>query len=277
MRDLYAILDKEVESLFPDDGKWYSSCYKQPKELAENNLPCHLRDNKWLAEYIMKKYKHYLAKKSDIMDYIYKSEKFAKLRHDYEQRIVSWQIDWMNSDGENWICEDDFFMFSTRCDIIFRKGIVDTLSAIGMDKEAIEEGIEKNSDKWLEKYMEHAFRNQYNSVFLDTYYSGEKLEEPSEEHYTMWRKFRLYNYYNKHKASIHKYGKVSSEMKMTWEEAEELQSWLSIEHNKRMKQIEEFKIRCSEKAVPIIDEVKLDTPDKTKTKKNDFFKLIRYW
>ncbi len=238
MRDLYAILDKEVESLFPTTGKWYSSCYRQPKELEENNLPCHLRDNKWLADYIVKKYHHYLAKKSDIIDYIYKSEKFAKLRHDYEQRIVSWQIDWMNSNGENWICEDDLYMFNKDCDKIFRKGIVDTLLAIGMDIDAIEEGIEKNSDKWLERYMKASFRNQYDPIMFWTNSSDEKLVEPSEEHYTMWRKFRLYNYYNKHKASIHKYGKVSSEMKMTNEETLELQRWLGIEHGKRMKQIE---------------------------------------
>ncbi len=49
----------------------------------------------------------------------------------------------MKNDGENWLCENEFYLFSPNCDYIFRKGIVDTLLAINMDKDVIEEGIEK--------------------------------------------------------------------------------------------------------------------------------------
>ena len=272
MHDINKILDKEIEGMFPTTGKWYSSCFKKPNELIEENLPCHLRDDKWLADYIIKKYHHFFARRSDIIDYMHKSEVFNKLRHDYEQRIVSWQIDWMNSNGENWKCEDDLYMFSTRCDEIFRNGIVNTLLAIGMSKDAIEEGIETNSDKWLEMYMKTAFRNQYNPIFFWADSHVDKLEAPAPEHYTLWRQLRLYNYYNQHKDSIHKYGKVLPQMKMTKEEAKEVKQWLDEEHKKRMQQIQDYK---TDSLLIKFDGI---IPDdlKPKTKNKNLFKIVNF-
>ena len=123
-----------------------------------------------------------------------------------------------------------FITFSPDYDKGFRKGIVDTLLAIGMNKEAVEEGIEKNANKWREKCMRIAYRNLY-SVSPFTFH-GNNLSD--KEHYEKWLKLRLYEYYIEHKDSVDKYSEVLPEMKMTELEVIELKKWLQVAHEKRM-------------------------------------------
>ncbi len=246
--EIEEFLDKTLKNFFPKDGHWHSNCFNKSNFVAEENLPCHLRNDKWLADLILKKYNLYYLGKGIIIEYIINSNNFNKLRHEYEQKIVSWQIDWMCNGGDNWIIDEklggDLYLFSTKCDYAFRKGVVDTLLAIGMNINAIEEGIEKNANKWRENHMTIAFRNLYCVSPYSLLPSGNEeklLEEPSQEHYEKWLKLRLYEYYIEHKDSVDKYGKVLPEMKMTEAEVIELKKWLEVAHEKRMKQIAEFK------------------------------------
>ena len=243
--EIEEFLDKTLENFFPQEGNWKSSCFSKSKVLDEINLPCHLRDDKWLADLILKKYNLYSLGKGTILECIINSNNFNKLRYEYEQRIISWQIDWMCNDGGNWIVDEelggDLYMFSTKCDYAFRKGVVDTLLSIGMNIDAIEEGIEKNASKWREGYMRVAFHNLYSVSKFSLYGSGCKmLEEPSQEHYEKWLKLRLYEYYIEHKDSVDKYGEVLPEMKMTESEVIELKKWLEVAHEERKKKIAEF-------------------------------------
>ena len=208
-------LDKTLEDFFPQDGHWYSNCFNKSDFVAEENLPCHLRDVKWLADLILKKYNLYNLGKGTIIEYIINSNNFNKLRYEYEQKIVSWQIYWMRNGGENWIIDEelggDLYLFSTKCDYAFRKGVVDTLLAIGMNIDSIEEGIEKNASKWREGHMRIAFHNLYSVSRFSLDGSKDKmLEEPSQEHYEKWMKLRLYEYYIEHKDSVDKYGEIYS-------------------------------------------------------------------
>lgn len=241
-RETEEFLDKKLEDFFPQNGCWYSNCFHKSVLLEEKNLPCHLRNNEWLTNLILKKYNLYYLGKDTVMEYVINSKKFNKLRHEYEQKIVSWQIDFMNEDGENWIIDPelggDLFIFNPKCDYAFRKGIVDTLLAIGMNKDAIEEGIEKNVNKWREGYMRVAFNNLYSERRFG-FHAIEGLET-SLEHYEKWMKLRLYEYYIEHKDSVDKYGEVLPEMKMTESEVQVLKKWLEEEHEKRMKQIAEY-------------------------------------
>ncbi len=253
-------LDKILVDFFPKDGCWESNCFKKSQIVAEENLPCHLRNNDWLSDLILKKYNLYSLGKEIVIEYLNNSENFNKLRYEYEQKIVSWQIDWMRNDGENWITDgnlgEDLYMFSSKCDYAFRKGIVDTLLAIGIDIDAIEEGIEKNSSKWREAYMRVAFYNLYSVSRLSIYGSKDKiLEEPSKEHYEKWMKLRLYEYYVEHKASVDKYGEILPEMQMTELEVTELRKWLDEAHKKRMKQIAEYKSANYSSMVPEMREI----------------------
>ena len=251
-------LDKTLEDFFPQQGVWYNNCFSKSKTLEENNLPCHIRDNNWLADFIIKKYNLDFTEKDAVLNYIVTSEQFNKLRYEYEQRIVSWQIDWMCNGGENWIIDEklggELYLFNNKCDYAFRKGVVDTLLAIGMNIDAIEEGIEKNADKWRENHMRLAFHNLY-SVSKYGCSKNQRLEEPSQEHYEKWLKLRLYEYYIEHKDSVDKYGKILPEMKMTELEATELKNWLEIAHEERIKQIAEYKNKNYSSDIPKMSEI----------------------
>ena len=165
------VLEQAVTDFFPKEGKWYSSCYKRPKELEMDNLPCNLRDDLWMAKMIQKEQKLSNINISQILEFIIKSPIYLEKRHEYEQIIVKWQINYMKNNGENWITDPeyggDMITLSPECDIGFRKGVVDTLSKIGINSEAIEEGIEANADLWRDGYMNLAFHNRYEPVFFN--------------------------------------------------------------------------------------------------------------
>ena len=229
-------LIEAINNFFPKEGNWNSSCYIRPKTLRMTNLPCHLRDNIWLANMIKKEKKLTNISIEEVLEFITNSEEFQEKRHRYEQEIVKQQIILMDKGEKNWLIDEeyggDLIWLHPKCDIGFRKGIVDTLSAIGLDEEAIEEGLEVGADIWREKYMRAAYENQYNLL--------DKL--PSEidlEHQKKWLKYRKYEYYQNHKESVDKYGKVLEEMKMNEEEAQELKKYLdekNLEMNPQLKE-----------------------------------------
>lgn len=117
----------------------------------------------------------------------------------------------MRNGGDNWIVDNklgwDLYMFSTKCDYAFRKGIVDTLLAIGIDIDVIEEGIEKNANMWRDQHMNMAFDNEFYPIFNRISYRflgddleyGHELKEPDPEFKENWLKYRKYQYYQEHK------------------------------------------------------------------------------
>ena len=245
------LLDSMVMDFFPKEGNWKINCFKREKIVSDANLPCHLRDVDWLSSLLMKKYDLYSLGEGVVREYVKDSSYFNGLRSEYEQKIVKWQIEWMRNDGENWVVDSkyggDFFLFSPMCDYAFRKGIVDTLLAIGMDKNAIEEGIEKNIDMWLDTYMNLAFLNQYDPIFssyritLNEDDTDEKLQDIDPVFKENWLKYRKYQYYQEHKDSVEAYGVLMPEMKMTKEEVEILEGYLKEQGEFRLNQIAEFK------------------------------------
>lgn len=225
------------------------------KVVDKNNLPCHLRDTKWLAALIMKKYDLHSLGKEVIEEYVRDSLYFNKLRSEYEQKIVKWQINWMLNGGENWIVDpkygSELVDFSPMYDYAFRKGIVDTLLAIGMDIEAIEEGIEKNADMWQVPIMNTAFNNGFNPVWYRIDSNESKLKEVNPLFKESWLKYRKWKYYQEHKESVDKYGIVTEEMKMT-EEVKSLELYLKEQEEARLKEIEDFNNKKDIQEVPEI-------------------------
>lgn len=251
------ILEKATLNFFPKEGIWYSTCFRKPKDLSMGNLPCHLRDDLWLAKMLKQNQKLFYMSTNRVLQFIKTSPFFQEKRHEYEQEIVKWQIDWMRSGGENWIIDEeyggDFVFLTSVCDLGFRKGVVDTLSRIGMNIDTIEEGIEKNADMWRDSFMSRAFCNQYESVFLNIDFSNffgdeeqpkqerKALEPADSEFKEKWLKMRKYEYYQRHKDSVDKYGIVEPDMTLSEEEVAELESYLEQKHNERMIQIEQYK------------------------------------
>lgn len=239
---LLNILDKATEAFFPKEGVWKSSCFRRSNELAKGNLPCHLRDDEWLAQMLYINQDLHNISKRRVFQYVKESDFFAQKRHEYELEIVKWQIGWIMGHGEGWVCDEeyggDIVYLTPVVDLGIRKGIVDTLIKIGMDREVIEEGIEKYADLWRESCMNSAFRNAFEPV----YYLSKKQPEPiSEEHKEKWLQMRRYEYYQRHKNSVDKYGNVSKDMLLCGRELKELQMYLESANTKRLKYLEKFK------------------------------------
>lgn len=251
------LLEKATSDFFPKSGIWYSHCFGKPDGLDMGNLPCHLRDYEWLAKLLKKEKKLYLISDKRILNFVKTSAYFEEKRHVYEQEIVKWQIQFVMGHGENWICDEeyggDLVYMSPLVDLGIRKGVVDTLLAIGMNKEAIEEGLEKNANLWREQCMRSAFRNEYDPVFYSSMFllnvataeDGEKierLESPETEHMENWLKMRKYEYYCNHKKSVDKYGVVEPEMLITKDEVNSLKVYLDEKDIERKTRIKEYKM-----------------------------------
>lgn len=253
--DVNTELEKATLNFFPKDGTWWRGCFKRPSELGMVNLPCHLRDDLWLAKMLKKDQNLYYISLDKILKFVKNSPFFEEKRHEYEQEIVRWQINFIVNHGEGWICDDeyggDFVYMTPVCDLGVRKGVVDTLSKIGINEDAIEEGLEKNVDLWRDSFMEQAFRNEYEPVFFNlggyvinkTYENtNNKIELPQadRDHKENWIKMRKYEYYKRHKNSVDKYGVVEPEMLMTDEEAFKLKTYLEEKHIERKEEIEQY-------------------------------------
>jgi len=239
-------LEEATLDFFPKTGHWVSSCFRKEKELTMGNLPCHLRNNKWLAKMLQKNQELYHYTIDEILDFVNNSDLFQEKRHEYELKIVKWQINFIVNHGEGWICDDnyggDIVYLTPVCDLGVRKGVVDTLVAIGMDIEVIEEGIEKNAGMWRDCFMKSAFRNRFEPAFY--FINGNKghvLEPIDPEHKEKWLRMRKYEYYCDHKRSVDKYGIVEPEMLISQEELQELIKYLDIKNAERLEQIEQYK------------------------------------
>ena len=250
--DVYSILDTAVKSFFPKRGHWYAPCFNRYDDLDTMYFPCHLNNDEWLAKMLKLKVK--TVSESDILTYVKTSTLFNTLKHEYGLKVVKWQIDWMINGGDNWIIDNnlggDYSLISPVCDIAFRKGVVDTLTRIGMDKELIEEGLEKYSSVWRDKYMNLAFEYEYNPVFpsFELLYEDnnkvnlyKKLEPADELFKANWLKVRKYDYYQKHKESVDKYGVVESDMLISENDANSIKEYLYVNGNKRKEYINKVK------------------------------------
>ncbi len=227
-----------IRSFFPESGKWSSVCFSQSDALQRRYLPCHLRDTNWMSQLLSKELyaEKYLSISPEVIkSFMETSAEFAKLRHDYELKIVQWQIDWIMNDGENWLlpdgADDLFKITSPDVDKIVRGGVVKTLRAIGMDYEVIEEGLEKFAASWRKDAMLQGCRNLFNPVFKKNWL---EIKPISDSHKNNWLADREYQYYKDHKKMVDKYGTPTEAMKMTSAEHSQLLKVLNQQNAERM-------------------------------------------
>ncbi len=237
------ILEEEIKEFFPSEGTWLSHCFKQPDEISYDNLPCHLRDNSWMSNLLQNVLynKGVYIPQHTIKKFMNNSEEFTNLRHEYELRIVKWEINWISKGGENWLPpngEDELSMlFSEDIDKIIRGGVVRTLKAIGMNGEIIEEGLEKYADTWRPAAMSMGFIHKYEPF---TFTKGTP-ESADAKHKQNWLANREYEYYQEHKRSVDNYGTKTPAMQMTPEEHSQLVRELAKQNYARCKYLEQWK------------------------------------
>ena len=238
-----AILEEEIKTFFPDQGCWSSDCFRQSNEVSYENLPCHLRNNAWLSSLLkdVMDRKGIHMPRHTIKNFIDNSKDFEKLRHAYELRIVEWQINWIKNDGENWIFPEGYdelaLSLSEDVDIIIRGGVSRTLQAIGMNKDVIEEGLEKFADSWRHAAMLIGFEHLYEPFM----FRKGNPSPASEDHLNNWLADREYKYYKSHKNSVDKYGVATPAMRMTPEEHAKLLQVLNKQNFKRIRYLEAWK------------------------------------
>ena len=238
-----AILEEEIKTFFPDQGCWSSDCFGQSNEVSYENLPCHLRNNSWLSSLLkdVMDRKGIHMPRHTIKNFIDNSKDFEKLRHAYELRIVEWQINWIKNDGENWIFPEGYdelaLSLSEDVDIIIRGGVSRTLQAIGMNKDVIEEGLEKFADSWRHAAMLIGFEHLYEPFM----FRKGNPSPASEEHLNNRLADREYKYYKSHKNSVDKYGVATPAKRMTPEEHAKLLKVLNKQNFKRIRYLEAWK------------------------------------
>lgn len=239
-QDEIQLLEKATMEIFSGNGSWTFHCFQKPKDCTTQNLPCNLRDRLGLAKILSSREELQSIQFQKNLHFVETSDFFEEQRHAYEQRIVEWQIKFMLNGGEGWIIDSQYggnITFLTPfCDLGFRKGVVDTLTAIGMDTQAIEEGIERNASLWRNLLMGCAYDNQFDSR---EYRISEEDSEENDltpvdpEHKEKWLKMRMHEYYLEHKDSVDLYGTIEPGMIMSDEELIEISAYLSAESVRR--------------------------------------------
>ena len=256
------LLEVATLNFFPKEGIWSSSCFERSRTLDKKNLPCHLRNNFWLALMFRKDQKLFKINFTKIVYFVMKSDLFQEKCREYEQEIVKFQIDWILRGNEGWVVTPEYggclSLQAPLCDKAFRKGVVDTLLKIGMNEDAIEEGIEKNAHMWRDMLMDRAFSLEYEPLLvtfrgnhrtyddlLDEQINYEqdkiKLTPVDLEFKKQWLTMRKYEYYQKHKNSVDKYGNITDDMLLTNEEVAALKLYLTEKSKERKEEIERFK------------------------------------
>ena len=242
--DINKILELAAQNFFPKTGGWMHDCFYRSNELDMKNLPCHLRDSKWLAHMLKKQANLYTISYSTVLHFINNSKLFEELRHNYELKIVKWQINWIKNNGSGWLTDEslggDLTLLSPLCDLGFRKGVLDTLLAIGMNREVIEEGLEKYANLWRDLFISRAFYCKYSCNF---HLSDPNIPIPpiDENHEVAWIKYRKYEYYLRHKEMIDKYGNADEDMLMNEETAMKIKNYLIVKNKEREEEIENYK------------------------------------
>lgn len=237
------ILNQEIETFFPQTGRWSRMCYKKPAEVHKAFLPCHLADNAWMAQLMAENLlqKGILIPTVNIQEHISNSSRFTELKHNYELEIVKWQINYIMQDGEGWIMPEGYdemsLMLGRNVEHMVRGGIIKTLQAIGMDSEVIEEGLEKNSNLWLNKCINRSFSN----LFEPHFYLYGSPAPASSTHKADWIAAREYEYYKRYQAAVDKYGKPTPSMQLSADQYKALIVRLTDSDTQRRAFLEQWK------------------------------------
>lgn len=187
-----------------------------------------------------------------IESYITNSKFFNSLRDKYEKKIIKWQIEYMINGGEGWIVDSmyggDFSAMEDQCVNKFKNGVLQTLTAIGMDKIVIENCLQEYSDIWFSKMLNQSFNNVFeyihsfpvvgeNVIDLNIY----EMHKCDSEFKNAWIKLKRYEYYLENKEIIDRYGDMRDVANFTEEEVNELRRFVDLKSSARRHAIETFK------------------------------------
>lgn len=250
-------LNSAIRNFFPSTGVWYSHCFNKPTALNIDNLPCHLRDYKWMASMLQKQANLYDIDIEVIEGYIRSSNLFSSLRDKYEKKIVKWQINYIISGGEGWLVNSayagDFSTMEDKCVSEFRKGVFHTLTSIGIDAHVIDVCLQEYSDIWFSQMLNQSFDNMFectysfptvegNAINLNSY----EMHKSDPEFRKAWLKLKRYEYYIENKEMVDLFEDMRDVAFMTGKEVNELRKFVELKSSSRRHAISAFKSYMSE-------------------------------
>ena len=90
-RDIFFLLDKTVETMFPELTEDFMKETKNINEIRKENVIYHLKDNEWLVNYLSSLSPNY--SKTAIENYILKSKNFKNALNTFEQKYSMYRLD----------------------------------------------------------------------------------------------------------------------------------------------------------------------------------------
>ncbi len=183
-----------------------------------DNLPVHIADDRWLANYIVEELK-FLAPDSNlsvdkVLKYVKTSSEFQQARLDFEARLAKALI----VDANTGMTDKTSAYKKRAClyeyDEAFRNKIIGYMQVLGGDAYQAELSLEVNANLWRQQSMERAF---------DEYFYPQQAmpkDEQSyaeccafrEKHRAKWLKYREFTYFSNHTDVVRKAGTVTDNM-----------------------------------------------------------------
>ena len=187
--------------------------------IHKNNIIRNLRNEEYITRLLLKFHEDIPYTK--IYDFVKRNQKLHNLINEYEQEVILTYLQQfvINIEAEEYELIE--------LEEIFRRSVINNLTALGINKIAIEECLEINNHLWFEQCVNKSFESKF------------IYDEQSKEYYyhkLYFTKMRRYIYYQRHKYIVDLYGTITPEMLMTEDEAKELGMKI-IESNQKYNQL----------------------------------------
>ncbi len=193
------------------------------------------QDDAWMAEY----FKNYYENNQCFADGKFKMiegektkniplevvKKYVKYAPKYKAKRDFFEKDVVRCYISNWVTrirDDDFFckgqykkelLQSPNFDWMFRFNVVSAMQFMNIPNENIEAALEYYAHYWRDTAMKLSFKNHYQKTFGKEYdFENQDSDLKNYEH--KWMMIRYNEYFNQHKDSVKKYGKMNLAMKM---------------------------------------------------------------
>lgn len=187
------------------------------------NLPFHITDDAWLAEYFVKfltrKAPNLSVNNTTMLQYFNESAAFQYARNNFINNMVKSQItqtqvdEPSRADRRRYDQTHELFAYED----LFRNQMILGMHLVGVDANQTERILEINADLWRRQQMSRSF-----DAFF--YPLKDRPRDPRQAkrwdnlqrlHRAEWLKYREYQYYQEHRAVIDQTDTANRNMKMT--------------------------------------------------------------
>lgn len=235
INDVFYLLDNTISEFFPEINKNLLFENRDTFELTKENVVYNLENIDWIINYISLNFSS--ISKSAIKRYVNESNVLKKSIHEYQLKVARFIINDYNVWSKGYIKIDNRLVYTyIESDYAFRKSISDTLEHLNFSYEIREEAIETFSKNWRYSRMKLQFYNGFAGNI--TLIARESYTKYDDDFMEKWLKVKEYDYYQKYKDSVDKYGEITPAMLMNNEEAETLKKELIDLSAKRKKEME---------------------------------------